>query len=93
MDAPGMMSIEVPEYAFTIEPDDEGNPWYIGMQVTTSATMYKTFLCLPQQIEATHRVFNRELTRLGVEIKRHGKRLVAVSGVNSDGLRSEKGRK
>jgi hypothetical protein len=89
----GMVTIETPQYAFFLESDDQKNPWYVGMQITTSGSMWRGYLCLPSEIENTHRVFNRELTRLGVEIKRAGKRIVPITGVNSDALRTEKGRK
>jgi hypothetical protein len=91
----GLTTIEVPEYAFTIEmqPGTE-QPWYVGMQISTSGCVYKSFLCLPiaADVERISRVFGRELLRVATTLKRKGKRIELVTGVDSASLRTKEGR-
>jgi hypothetical protein len=90
--APDAVSVEVPQFAFYIQPDDEGKPWYIGMQISTSGTEFKAFLCTPGDIVNTHRVFNRELTRIETEIRRTQRGLIMPTGGEVDAIRKAKGR-
>lgn len=90
-----MISVEVPEYSFEIIPDAEGNPYIVGMSIRTSGTEIKSFLCLPNAdaVETVARAFNREFLRVSTTLKRQGKHIQPVTGVNSDALRTEKRRK
>lgn len=87
-----MITIEVPEFAFTINPDEEGNPLFIGLQIRGTSYQAMWFLCRPEpaEIERVARTFTRELTRMAVALKRQGRRLIVAEGVNSDVLRAER---
>lgn len=88
------ISVEVPEYGFEIMPDAEGKPFIVGLTIRTSGSEYKSFLCLPNAtaVEMVARAFNRELLKVATTLKRQGKHIQPVTGVNSDALRTEKRR-
>ena len=90
-----LISVEVPEFGFEIIPDSEGNPFIVGLTIRTSGTEAKYFLCLPNAdaVEAVARAFNREFLRVSTTLKRQGRHIQPVTGVNSDALRTEKRRK
>jgi hypothetical protein len=85
------ISIEIPEYAFYIAPGDDGKPWYVGIQISTSGSKAEYFLATPGQIDLVHRTFNRELSRVQTELRKSAKGLIIPEGVDSDALR-KKGR-
>lgn len=94
-DSGDKIAIEVPQYAFIIQPmPDSDEPWYVGMQLSMSGAQFTSFLCKPNaaEVEQVSRMFGRELLRVATTLKRRGKRIEPVTGVNSASLRTKEGR-
>jgi hypothetical protein len=87
-------SIEVPEYGISVTDDDAGNT-FIGLHITQSGSSHDFFLCMAPDTDTVARKWSQQIMNAGREArKRHGKAnlITEVRGVNSDALRTEKGR-